>query len=87
LNDDNVGFIRDEAIFRIKATFETLVNSGYELWYDDGKRITRNIPTIPNDTEIIANVIPDDNDPAAYKIIINVDNTSLPPSNYYGNTR
>ena len=85
--DDNVGFIRDEAVFRIKAAFETLVNSGYELWYDDGNRITRNIPTIPNDTEIIANVIPDDNDPAAYKIIINVDNTSLPPSNYYGNTR
>lgn len=84
--DNNVGLIYDEALFRIETTFQRLIDSGYEVWYDDGKRITRNIPTIPNDQKIIANVIPDPANPAAYKLIINKNNIDTIPPNYYGNT-
>lgn len=85
--DDNVGFIYDEAIFRVESTYENMVSAGYELWFDDGKRITRTPPNIPNDTKVIANIVVDENNPAAYKLIINIDNLNPIPPNYYGNTR
>ena len=86
-DDDNTGFIYDEAIFRVKATYKDIINTGYELWYDDGKRIIKTAPNIPADTEILANIIKDPNDPAAYKLIINTSNIDVIPPNYYGNTR
>jgi hypothetical protein len=64
-----------------------MLAAGYELWYDDGKRITRTAPNISTDTEIIANIVADENDPAAYKLIINTNNLDVIPPNYYGNTR
>lgn len=85
--DDNIGFIYDEALFRVESTYGNMVSTGYELWFDDGKRITRTPPNIPNDTKVIANVVVDENNPAAYKLIINIDNLNPIPSNYYGNTR
>ena len=85
--DDNVGFIYDEAIFRVESTYENMISAGYELWFDDGKRITRTPPNIPNDTKVIANIVANENDPAAYKLIVNIDNLNPIPPNYYGNTR
>ena len=85
--DDNIGFMYDEAIFRIKGTYENIVATGYELWFDDGKRIARTAPNISSDTEIVANIVRDENNPAAYKIIINTNNLDVIPPNYYGNTR
>jgi hypothetical protein len=85
--DDNTGFMYDEALFRAKATYGNMLAAGYELWYDDGKRITRTAPNISTDTEIIANIVADENDPAAYKLIINTNNLDVIPPNYYGNTR
>jgi hypothetical protein len=85
--DNNIGFIYDDVLFRVESTFGNMVSTGYELWYDDGKRITRTKPNIPDDTKVIANVITDENNPAAYKLIINIDNLNPIPSNYYGNTR
>ena len=85
--DNNIGFIYDDILFRVESTFGNMVSTGYELWYDDGKRITRTKPNIPDDTKVIANVIADENNPAAYKLIINIDNLNPIPSNYYGNTR
>jgi hypothetical protein len=86
-DDNNVGFIHDDAIFRIKTTYGSLVNAGYEVWFDDGNRITRTPPTIDNETDVIANIIHDENDPAAYKLIVNVNNLDVIPPNYYGNVR
>ena len=86
-DDNNVGFIYDDAIFRIKTTYGSLVNAGYEVWFDDGNRITRTPPVIDNETDVIANIIHDENDPAAYKLIVNVNNLDVIPPNYYGNVR
>ena len=87
MKDDNIGFMYDDALFRVKTTYENLINAGYEVWYDDGKRITRTAPNISSDTEIIANIIKDENNPTAYKLIINTNNLDVIPPNYYGNTR
>lgn len=87
MGDDNVGFIYDDALFRVKTTYGNLISAGYEVWYDDGKRITRTAPNIASDTEIVANIIKDENNPSAYRLIINTNNLDVIPPNYYGNTR
>jgi hypothetical protein len=86
-DDDNIGMMCDEAIFRIKGTYGNILASGYEIWYDDGKRISRTPINIPTDTEVVVNIIPDPHDSAAYKLIINTNNLDVIPPNYYGNTR
>ena len=86
-DDDNIGMMYDEAIFRIKGTYGDILASGYEIWYDDGKRISRTPIDIPNDTEVVVNIVSDPNNPAAYKLIINTNNLDVIPPNYYGNTR
>lgn len=86
-DDDNTEFIYDDAIFRVESTYDNIINAGYELWYDDGKRITKTAPNIPNDTNVLANIVKDPNNPAAYKLIIETSGLNVIPSNYYGNTR
>lgn len=86
-DDDNIGMMCDEAIFRIKGTYGNILASGYELWYDDGKRISRTPINIPTDTEVVVNIVSDPHDSAAYKLIINTNNLDVIPPNYYGNTR
>lgn len=86
-DDDNTKFIYDDAIFRVESTYENIINAGYELWYDDGKRITKTAPNIPNDTNVLANIVKDPSNPAAYKLIIETSGLNIIPSNYYGNTR
>lgn len=86
VHDDNTNILHDEAIFRIKATYEKLRNLGYEVWYDDGKSITKRPLPIPYDEKVVANIVKSSNSstsPSAYKIIINKQNTD----SYYGNTR
>lgn len=80
MQDDNIGLIRDELLVRLEATYQTILNSGYEIWYDDGKRITQTPFQIENDTRIVVNFVPSGN---TYKIIINKNNLD----NYVGNTR
>lgn len=82
MDDDNIGFMYDDALIRIKATYQQLLDSGYEVWYDDGKRITQTAPEIDPETEIVANILNDENNPAAYKIIINMNNLDVVPPNY-----
>jgi hypothetical protein len=88
MKDENIMHLHDEAIFRVQTTYGVLLNSGYELWYDDGKRIT-GIPFdgLTNETKVIANIVYNNSNPSAtaYKVIINAMNTSVYPSNYYGN--
>ena len=55
--DDNKGFIYDEAIFRLKAPYKNVKETGYELWFDTGKRISRNPFDIDDDTEVMANIV------------------------------
>lgn len=86
VHDDNTNILHDEAIFRIKATHEKLRNLGYEVWYDDGKSITKRPLPIPYDEKVVANIVKSSDSstsPSAYKIIINKQNTD----SYYGNTR
>lgn len=79
--------LHDEAIIRVKATYQKILDSGYEVWYDDGERITQN-PSfeIAKSTEIIANLTPKPNTDE-YMIIINKNNVDIIPPNYIGNVR
>lgn len=86
VHDDNTNILHDEAIFRIKATHEKLRNLGYEVWYDDGKSITKRPLPIPYDEKVVANIVKSSDSstsPSVCKIIINKQNTD----SYYGNTR
>lgn len=84
--DDNIGVMYDEAIFRLQTTYQTLLDTGYDVWYDDGKKITHSPFDIDPNTEVVANIISDPTS-SAYKIIINISNLDVIPPNYVGNTR
>lgn len=81
MKDDLHDFMYDEAIFRIRTTYEKIKNMGYEIWYDDGNRITQEPFPISNSQMVTGNLI---KHRTAYKIIIPVENTVKPP-NYVGN--
>ena len=83
--DDNTGVMYDDVLFRLKAAYKDIKNTGYDIWYDDGKRITKNGFSIDDDTEIVANIVHDKS--GEIKIIIHVNNLDVIPPNYYGNTR
>lgn len=83
--DDNTGVMYDDVLFRLKAAYKDIKNTGYDIWYDDGKRITKNGFSIDDDTEIVANIVHDKS--GGIKIIIHVNNLDVIPPNYYGNTR
>ena len=84
MKDDNSKFIYDDVIFRLKTEFVNIKNKGYQLWYDDGKRITRTPYDIADDTEVTANFVKSDD---TYKVIINVCNIDVIPPNYIGTVR
>lgn len=76
-NMDDRDSIYDDALFRLKTSYKNLIDSEYEIWYDDGKQIT-NIPfDISDNSQVIANIISiKNNDATSYKIIINKNNVS-----------
>ena len=82
--DDNIGHMYDEVLFRLEGLYSHIKQSGFQIWYDDGKRITLN-PSFPIDDNenVVGNFVKRDND---YIIIINVNNIeSKYPPGYYGN--
>lgn len=84
-NDKISGMLYDDALFRVEAKYKDLVKSGYEIWFDDGKRITQTPFEISDDTEVVANIVSSNKSSvAAYKIIINKNNLDVTPPNYYG---
>lgn len=84
VDDNNVGFLRDEAIIRLKMPYATLLAKGLEVWYDDGVKITRTPFTgLTNDTIVIANIV--HKSPSTYRAILHKSNIN--PDNYYGNKR
>ena len=83
-DDAHVGFLRDESIIRLKMTYSSLLSKGMVIWYDDGKKITKTpFEGLTNDTEVIANLVSDNN--GSYKAILHKSNVD--PDNYYGNKR
>jgi len=72
----------DDALFRVKSKYKNLKNTGYDIWYDNGKKISKEPLNINDDTEVVANIV---SDGVAYKIIINGRNVNTIPDNYYGN--
>lgn len=89
MKDDVSGVMYDDALFRIEATYQTLLETGYEIWYDDGKRILRTpIEGINPDMKIVANIVSTkEKDSVAYKIIINTNNLDVVPPNYLKDTK
>ena len=88
MRDDNSELLHDEGIFRLRAAYSTLLASGYDIWYDDGKRITKQAPTIDPTTEVVANIVSEVvNGSLQYKLIINTLYMDIIPANYYGNVR
>ena len=82
--DDNVGFIFDEALFRVSGKYQTFKQqSDFTVWYDDGKRITMNPSfTINDDDEVVGNFVKKGSE---YMVILNVKNVNNYPPGYYGN--
>ena len=78
----------------MRGTYQKLLSLGYEVLYDDGKRLTHEAPVgISPNTKIVANLVEtqkessDPQTPVAYKLIINIDNLDVIPPNYVGNVR
>lgn len=70
--DHNESFLYDEALFRLKGTYNKIKNSGFEIWYDDGEWITTTpLKELTNDSIVVANVVPAG---ATLRIIITKDN-------------
>lgn len=70
--DHNESFLYDEALFRLKGTYNKIKSSGFEIWYDDGEWITTTpLKELTNDSIVVANVVPAG---ASLRIIITKDN-------------
>lgn len=70
--DDNVFRMYDDALFRLKGTYSNIKSIGYEVWFDNGEWISTNpLPSLRDDSIVVANVIPSNN---TYRIIIVKDN-------------
>lgn len=80
---DNMS-LYDDALFRFKTAYKNIVDTGYDIWYDNGKRITKMNIDIDDDTEVIVNIVKSGD---SYKAIININNIDNNQSTYYGNVK
>lgn len=81
---DNINeLLHDEAILRIQTTYQKILDSGYEIWYDDNISITQTPFDIPTTQELIADL--KSKTTGGYIIIINKNNIDTIPPNYVGN--
>ena len=88
MRDDSTRLFHDEGIFRLRGTYQSMLSSGYDIWYDNGKRISKEAPSIDPSTEVVANIISEVVDGSVqYKLIINTLYMDIIPANYYGNVR
>ena len=88
MNDSGMTGVYDEMIVRIEGKYSDMLNTGYEVWYDDGKRISKVPFDIDPETKLVANLAKiEDSSVSSYKMIINIKNLDVVPPNYYGNTR
>jgi hypothetical protein len=85
VKENVVPFIYDEAIFRIKSTYQHMKSMGYDIWFDDGNRITKTaLPSMSNTDVIVGNLVYNKST-STYMLIIPKNNVN--PDYYYGNTR
>lgn len=71
-NDDNANFIYDDAIIRLETSYQNLKSEGYDIWFDDGNKITKNEPDmISDESKVIATLV---SDSGSYKAIIPIEN-------------
>lgn len=71
----------DESIVRVEGTYQAMLDTGYDIWYDDGKKITHTPYQIDPDTNVIANMVESNGE---YKLIINIENVNARSPYYYG---
>ena len=73
LHDNNINFIYDDVIIRAQMRYDDMKTLGYEIWFDDGNRITQNRPDgLEDDSEVIGNLVNDSMN--TYKFIISTKN-------------
>jgi len=85
VKENVVPFIYDEAIFRVKSTYQHMKSMGYDIWFDDGNRITKTaLPSMSNTDVIVGNLVYNKST-STYMLIIPKNNVN--PDYYYGNTR
>lgn len=69
------GILYDEACFRVETTYQNLINTGYEILYDNDKEISHKpFESLTSDTIVIGDFVESD---SAYKIIINIKNIKI----------
>ena len=62
IRDTTDGMLYDDAQFRMVCTYEKIKSLGYDIWYDDGKQITKTpflnlLGSINIDIKVIAVII------------------------------
>lgn len=72
------GIIRDEVLFRIESTYGALLNSGYDIIYDNGEYASSSsaFDGLTSSTRCIADIAKDSSS-SAYKIILNIKNVTF----------
>lgn len=85
MGDDVSGVMYDDILIRLQVAYKNAVKMSGEIWYDDGKRITKEPSFVVSPDELVmVNVVYDANNNK--KIIINISNIErkIKPG-YYGN--
>ena len=74
------GIIRDEVLFRIESSYADLLDSGYEIIYDNNEYAsTSPFDGLEMDSRCLADIAYDDTStPPAYKIVLNIKNVTTP---------
>ena len=81
--DGGLTTLFDESIIRVEGTYQSMLDSGYDIWYDDGTKITHTPYQIDPTSNVIANIVNSPNNDG-YMLIINIDNIDVKSPYYYG---
>ena len=73
------GLLHDEVLFNVEATYSALLDSGYEIIYDNNEYLsTSPFDGLTMDSMCVANITRDEVSSSAYKIILNINNVTTP---------
>jgi hypothetical protein len=78
-------FLYDDALFRVKTTYQNLQDKGYDVWYDDGESISEMPYHVIQPSDIVVGTLMYDKNKSKYAVLIPDNNIN--PDDYYGNTR
>jgi hypothetical protein len=72
------GLLHDEVLFNVESTYAALIDSGYEIIYDNNEYLsTSPFDGLTLDSLCLATIARDDTS-SAYKIILNINNVTTP---------